>query len=298
MTAEFWQYDTRVARRWNQDPKPNPSISNYACFGGNPIIYSDLKGDTLYPTINDDTKEITIHFEGKFMNRSGLALDKDEILDDFETDFKQVYEGTVKHNGELYQIVFDLKFEFVSTLEEVENTDHLVVFTKYRPYNKQTGSGSPGVTRTVGGKVSYVRGIDFPSDWSVRGLFGASRPYTLLHEMGHMMGIFGHDLGGIMTQGESNGSGNQAIRNEIYSNIVSENGENLEHKPAFIVKRTYPMLGANSPTKRFFDTTIYLKTMKFGPTNYSNGKDIWHWSTEAKSLGAATYSSLSLTKDH
>jgi len=47
-TAEFWQYDSRLGRRWNQDPKPNPSISNYACFGNNPIFNIDIKGDTTY----------------------------------------------------------------------------------------------------------------------------------------------------------------------------------------------------------------------------------------------------------
>lgn len=46
-TAEFWQYDPRVARRWNQDPKPNPSISNYATFANNPIIFTDFLGDTI-----------------------------------------------------------------------------------------------------------------------------------------------------------------------------------------------------------------------------------------------------------
>jgi len=46
-TAEFWMYDARLGRRWNQDPKPNPSISNYACFAGNPIFYTDVLGDTV-----------------------------------------------------------------------------------------------------------------------------------------------------------------------------------------------------------------------------------------------------------
>lgn len=46
-TAEFWQYDTRTARRWNLDPKPNPSISFYAAFALNPIMFSDPLGDTV-----------------------------------------------------------------------------------------------------------------------------------------------------------------------------------------------------------------------------------------------------------
>ncbi|MBS1561135.1 MAG: RHS repeat protein [Bacteroidetes bacterium] len=46
-TAEYWEYDTRVARRWNIDPKPNVSVSVYAAFEGNPIVYSDPMGDTV-----------------------------------------------------------------------------------------------------------------------------------------------------------------------------------------------------------------------------------------------------------
>ena len=46
-TVEFWQYDSRIDRRWNLDPKPNPSISYYATFAGNPILYSDPLGDWI-----------------------------------------------------------------------------------------------------------------------------------------------------------------------------------------------------------------------------------------------------------
>jgi len=44
-TAEFWEYDSRLGRRWNLDPKPQISISDYACFGNSPIWYSDILGD-------------------------------------------------------------------------------------------------------------------------------------------------------------------------------------------------------------------------------------------------------------
>jgi hypothetical protein len=46
-TAEFWQYDPRLGRRFNIDPKPNESISSYACFANNPIWYCDPDGDTV-----------------------------------------------------------------------------------------------------------------------------------------------------------------------------------------------------------------------------------------------------------
>ncbi len=46
-TAQFWEYDTRAVKRWNTDPKPNPAWSEYAVFGGNPILFSDVLGDTI-----------------------------------------------------------------------------------------------------------------------------------------------------------------------------------------------------------------------------------------------------------
>ena len=44
-SAMFWEYDTRLGRRWNLDPKPQISISNYVCFNNNPILLVDILGD-------------------------------------------------------------------------------------------------------------------------------------------------------------------------------------------------------------------------------------------------------------
>ena len=44
-TAEFWEYDTRLGRRWNLDPINTPWESLYLSFSNNPIFYIDPKGD-------------------------------------------------------------------------------------------------------------------------------------------------------------------------------------------------------------------------------------------------------------
>ena len=44
-TAEFWQYDSRLGRRWNTDPVVVAWESPYAAFRNNPIIYNDPNGD-------------------------------------------------------------------------------------------------------------------------------------------------------------------------------------------------------------------------------------------------------------
>ena len=43
-SAEYWMYDSRIGRRWNIDPIVKEWESPYACFGNNPIAYSDING--------------------------------------------------------------------------------------------------------------------------------------------------------------------------------------------------------------------------------------------------------------
>ncbi len=47
-TAMYWEYDSRIGRRWNLDPKPTIGISDYSCFGNNPILNVDLSGDSWH----------------------------------------------------------------------------------------------------------------------------------------------------------------------------------------------------------------------------------------------------------
>ena len=43
-TAEYWEYDSRLIRRWNTDPIAYDWQSPYACFNNNPIFYADPSG--------------------------------------------------------------------------------------------------------------------------------------------------------------------------------------------------------------------------------------------------------------
>jgi len=47
-TAEYWEYDARLGRRWNIDPLRKPWQSDYLCFSNNPIWKVDPNGDDDY----------------------------------------------------------------------------------------------------------------------------------------------------------------------------------------------------------------------------------------------------------
>ncbi|MCR6722087.1 MAG: ATP-binding protein [Chitinophagaceae bacterium] len=50
MTAEYWQYDARLGRRWNLDPVIKIWESSYAAFANNPISLIDINGADTVPT--------------------------------------------------------------------------------------------------------------------------------------------------------------------------------------------------------------------------------------------------------
>ena len=83
-TTEFWQYDSRNARRWNNDPRPNTSISVYAAFAGNPIWFSDVKGDSVELIIGKGyTKNGKEHPYGHVALRVFNAKEGYDIIYDF-----------------------------------------------------------------------------------------------------------------------------------------------------------------------------------------------------------------------
>lgn len=133
-TAEYWQYDSRLGRRWNRDPKSNPSISEYAAFANNPIFWSDLHGDTLtidgqsltksdiksiaqqyshFVKIDDNTNQVSIDYEAgksdsKYYNKKGVFNQKSwakdvekaerhigvKLITDLSTDVKSYFYST------------------------------------------------------------------------------------------------------------------------------------------------------------------------------------------------------------
>lgn len=57
-TALYWEYDSRIGRRWNRDPKPVDGVSPYLAFMNNPIVHIDILGDT--GIIGVDGREINV----------------------------------------------------------------------------------------------------------------------------------------------------------------------------------------------------------------------------------------------
>lgn len=69
-TALYWEYDSRIGRRWNIDPVFKVSESTYATFSNNPVIYIDPDGNTDYY----NSKGIWIGTDGQANNAKQIVL--------------------------------------------------------------------------------------------------------------------------------------------------------------------------------------------------------------------------------
>lgn len=62
-TAMYWEYDSRIGKRWNVDPVYKIYQSNYTTFSNNPISKSDLNGNDDYFMIDSKTGKVVLKMQ-------------------------------------------------------------------------------------------------------------------------------------------------------------------------------------------------------------------------------------------
>ncbi len=133
-TAMFWQYDSRTARRWNQDPRPNPSISRYGTFALNPVLFSDAMGDTNFvygadrqdfvDNIDTRSENLTLGLED---NQMTYSINEGAILEPWEQEIvNSINDETVNVN-----IIADSNMDFAYNDLNEENVVLLGMYAGY-----------------------------------------------------------------------------------------------------------------------------------------------------------------------
>jgi len=201
-TAEFWEYDPRIGRRWNVDPKPNVSISTYATFANNPIANTDVKGDSI-PT--------------KFYDEAGKQMDKipASVLNSFKNEYG-INLGYNANTGMLYgeynpaPLKTDIQVPLVAPLANNMGNEWLALLGTTNVSNQlivgyDLGVGTKGtVPDAVRAGQSNLNGnaiidlADFRGDYSLKAFdYGntPSRSYNLARVMEHE--FLGHAIRGI-----------------------------------------------------------------------------------------------------
>jgi hypothetical protein len=152
-TAEFWEYDTRLGRRWNVDPVEFENVSPYVVNFDNPIFLFDPNGDSPKEgeKSNDKVEEEGKKLYDKYFGTDGTTVKSDNTKTDkidetkvkSKFEFKK-YEWVAK---DLYDFVStkvaiaDLKVKSMST-RELSRVSYNII-NKTKKYVKVVGSIRP-----------------------------------------------------------------------------------------------------------------------------------------------------------
>jgi len=107
-TAEFWQFDTKIARRLNIDPKPVTYISVFAAFENNPIWNSDPLGDSIAPNRTKGFNVFIVPTKEMRENDDGA----------YKADYKKIKKMERSNPGEVIVIESDNPEKAISDLKE------------------------------------------------------------------------------------------------------------------------------------------------------------------------------------
>jgi hypothetical protein len=146
-TAQFWEYDSRIGRRWNIDPRPTVGISGYNTFGGNPIWFNDVKGDTL-GGINDE---------------SAIQL-RTTLQETFKGPDKENLRNLFKLDGNNFAAI-DEK-DFVNAIKDLSLDDQILAVGYYSAVNSTKLHTVEIMTR--GDRLSQ-KGQDVTKSWYLNG---------------------------------------------------------------------------------------------------------------------------------
>lgn len=175
-TAEFWQYDARIIRRWNIDPVLKEYESPYMAFSGNPVLLSDPNGDTSGGDEDGPSK-------GTPRMRRALKWAKKKYGDKADVYYK---------DGKLI-----LRAKFAYALNPVQ----IPAYT-YVDENFNTVKSHEGVT-VVGGEQEFELSEEYLKDnfstWSkIKGAVSTALDFVPVvgNIKGAIEGIVGYDLAG------------------------------------------------------------------------------------------------------
>jgi hypothetical protein len=166
-TAMFWEYDTRLGRRWNLDPKPTIGISEYSTFECNPVLFTDPLGDKIRGTRAEkkalknraDWAQIKATYKDKLFKKSEKDLNLSQIKNDprvtLDIDHAQIQPQTLTGQSSVPNQDYLYFTPLTETVKESYSFFGISGFTK-RPQSKS--SQNEFISGTI--QISAISNVD------------------------------------------------------------------------------------------------------------------------------------------
>ena len=166
-TAAFWEYDSRIGRRWNIDPVDKANESSYLAFSGNPIIFIDPNGDNANPIFS---------LNGKLLGFDERGMAGEAIIMDVETYYSLKKQAGIFHS--ISQKQAEANGKYYSTLNSQE-----------RHYFMQDGYGKMKEIENKVGQVEAQREAMIAVEPMNNPPFGIKGPKTQSVSYGGALGL-------------------------------------------------------------------------------------------------------------
>jgi hypothetical protein len=254
-TALFGEYDPRTVRRWNLDPKPNPSISPYNMYVGNPIWHSDPLLDTIIVNDKggtslmrlDDGKDKLLTYSTEKLYKKGIQW--------FEPEGKN-YMKALWTNPDIGTLDGIKHFSWNDIVNYADNHQNLVGYAHNGWWNdwKANKEGANGYyLSTVGGKL-YWRDAVGQIPFAINGMrsgWGLATDYPTSKEQA---------IRNVVSLGQRFGGGlfGSPDKSNSYDNLMLLRGA-LYGAQRFTILRTTRDISIEYGMKRTI-TTIQIKT--------------------------------------
>ena len=154
-TAKFWEYDTRLGRRWNVDPKASlyPGQSPFSAFDNNPIQKNDPDGSSGIVTIDKNTCTVTVTATYTLYGNGASAALATQTAASIQKQWNDA-KGTTTIDGKVYDVKFVIKGDYApQTGNALENhikdnkdysQNYVKVVTSGIMASKTDGKGNTG----------------------------------------------------------------------------------------------------------------------------------------------------------
>jgi RHS repeat-associated protein len=138
-TALYWEYSPRIARRWNIDPKPVDGVSPYSTFLNNPILNSDVMGDSVEVKNTEETNEGQ-YISSKSFSRNHLEKTLNGFIGNFADKDNRSYAPKIadylKSNSVDVYLVSD---SYINGLASTVNNEKFsTIYISQRAYTKES----------------------------------------------------------------------------------------------------------------------------------------------------------------